>query len=259
MVDIYRLRRFIKELAYLGGAKAREMFGNHGSVEVKSHTNDVVTQADIEVNKLIVNKIMEVFPDHGTISEELGYQGADREYVWIIDPIDGTLNFKTGIPLFAVLIALQHKGVTILSCVYFPILDQCYVAWLNNGATLNGKPIQCSSTSDLANSLGLSYATLDEARVRLTEDLFTRHGESEIKIASMGATAVNMAYVADGKRDWLFNGDNGGIWDYEPPVLLLREAGCLVTTLDGKHWEHGKGNFIAANPKLHAELLKLFE
>lgn len=259
MVDITGFRNFIEELARLGGAKALEMFGNHGSVVVKAHTNDVATQADIEVNQLIVNRIKEVFPEDGIISEELGVEGADRDRVWIIDPIDGTLNFKTGIPLFAVLIALQCNGVTILSCVYIPTMDACYIAELNKGATLNGKPIRCSRTLSLANSLGLTYASLDAERVELFQKVFAAQGNSKIKISSIGATAVNIAYVADGTRDWLFCGDGGGIWDYEPTLLLLREAGCLVTTLSGEEWEHGKGIFIAANPTLHAELLKLFQ
>lgn len=259
MVDLTYFRNYIEEFARLGGAKALEMFGNHGSVKVKAHTNDVATQADIEVNQLIVNRIKEVFPEHGIISEELGVDGADRDYVWIIDPIDGTLNYKTGIPQFAVLIALQFEGVTFLSCVYIPTSDSCYIAELGNEAKLNGKTIRCSRTAGLANSLGLTYATLDLERVELFQKVFAVQGNSKIKISSMGATAVNIAYVADGTRDWLFCGDTGEIWDYEPTILLLREAGCLVTTSSGEEWEHGKGNFIAANPSLHAELLELFK
>lgn len=254
------LKSFMVEMAREAGKVALEMFGNHGKIEIKAHDLDLVTEADKKVNDLIVNRIRSKFPDHGIISEEMGEENSNLENIWIIDPIDGTLNYSRKIPLFVVLITFRHKDIVQLCCVYDPTHNDMYIAEQGKGAWLNDTPIHCSQNTELDLSLGITNDSLAGPRIKFLLNLQKNVSSSnKLWASAYGATGINCAFVADGRRDWYLCRGNGGLWDYAGTILLLRESGCIVTDLNGNDWEYGMGEFLAANPQLHTKLLPLLQ
>lgn len=252
------MKEFMLSITREAGILTQSMFGKFGKVETKSGPLDVVTEADKASDQLFTDRITASLPDHGIISEELPAYQTDKDYVWVIDPIDGTLNYRTGIPSYAIIVALRYKNETIMSCVHNPVTGEFHTAEKGRGAYLNGGPIHCSNHETIESSLGLT----NDAVSVLRKDMFSRalvsFKEKSFWASSIGCTGVSCGLLADGRKHWYLCSGGGGIWDYAGTVLLLQESGCLVTDLEGKEWEYGTGPFIAANPILHRQLIKLF-
>ena len=148
--------KFIRQIAKKAGAVALTRFGKDGALYLKTRNRlSVVTKADLLVEKIIISAIRKKYPDHGIISEESPRHKPDAEYVWIIDPIDGTLNFATGIPLFGTMVALAHRGQVILSAIHFPVTDELFFAKKGKGAYVNGKRVHCSRHREWSTSTGV--------------------------------------------------------------------------------------------------------
>lgn len=248
---------FIQKIAKEAGAAVLERFGKDGAHYTKSKRIwDVVTKADLLSEKLIVSHIQERFPNHSIISEESGNINEGSEYVWVIDPIDGTYNFSSGTPLFGVMVCLVHKGDVILSAINIPATRELFFAKTGKGAYLNGKRIHCSSRSDIRATFGNSSTSLSLRSKRFLKNLLSISGEGGLMNGSFGSMANNACYVAAGRRDWMV-AVNGSIWDFAPVYLMLKEAGCKVTDTKGNPWTFGTLEMVAANPRLHTQLLKL--
>ena len=180
----------------------------------------------------------------------------NAEYVWVVDPIDGTLNFSRGVPLFGVMVCLVHRGEVILSAIDLPAEHQLFFAKKGKGAYLNGKRVHCSDKKALDQSFGAGSARLDGRPAALIENLIRTARKQNMQYASFFSMAVNACYVASGRRDWMAP-LAGAIWDFAPAYLLLKESGCKVTDMKGGPWKFGMLEMVAANPTLHKELLKL--
>src|SRR3989338_5119797 len=153
--------KFIRQIAKKAGAVALTRFGKDGALYLKTRNRlSVVTKADLLAEKIIISAIRKRDPDHGIISEESAHHRPDAEYVWIIDPIDGTLNFSTGIPLFGTMVALAHRGKVILSAIYLRVTNELFFAKKGKGAYVNGQRIHCSRHSDWATSTGVGPSGL---------------------------------------------------------------------------------------------------
>ena len=145
--------KFAINIAKKAGEIQMSYFGNISSLEKKSTSIDLLTNADIESEKYIINQIQTTYPKHSILSEEAGNIANDSQYLWVIDPLDGTTNFTHNLPIFAVSIGLVKKGVeAICAVVYNPAVNKCFYAEKNKGSYLDGKKIQCSSSSTLSNS-----------------------------------------------------------------------------------------------------------
>jgi myo-inositol-1(or 4)-monophosphatase len=249
--------KFIQKVTREAGAAVLERFGKEKVHYVKSgYLWDVVTKADLLSQKIITSRIRKKYPDHGIISEEQGPIKEDAEYIWVIDPIDGTLNFSRGVPLFGVMVCLVHKGRVILSAVHLPATDEFFFARAGGGAYCNGKRIRCTSTKLLTRSFGASSSSLRLRTKKFMTNLLGSADEEHMMLAAFGSIAVNSCYVAAGRRDWFVQA-SGKIWDFAPAYLMLKESGCNVTDMKGKPWQFGTLEMVAANPRLHKELLKL--
>lgn len=267
-MDTQLIKEFMLKTTREAGKVALSRFGRHGNVDMKSHPLDLVSEADKSTNQLFVKRINQAFPDHGIISEEFPTVGADNKVVWIIDPIDGTLNYIKGIPCWAIIVGVRINGQMEMSCVYNPIMGEMYFAERGKGAFRGISKIQCSDQSELMYSVGLTNDSISEQRLNFLDGLESlvswdfEPTETEQKrviwASSNGCTAISCGWVADGRKDWYYCSGGGGIWDYEGTVFLLQESGCVVTSPDGSEWQHGNGPFIAANPTLHAKLVELF-
>jgi myo-inositol-1(or 4)-monophosphatase len=216
---------------------------------------DLVTEIDHQAQDLIASKLQEAFPTYGLIGEEGNEPVLSDGPRWIVDPLDGTVNYVRGYPFFAVSIALERDGELAVGVVYNPILDELFVAEKGKGASLNGSPIQVSSTTRLEESVlasGFPY------EVWINDDDNSREWRRFLKRAlSMrcdGCAALDLCHVAMGRLDGHWELELGP-WDMAAGALVVQEAGGSVTQVTGEPFSpYGRG-VLASNGHLHAEML----
>lgn len=250
------IETFIKEITKKAGEITLEKFGKVGVLSTKKHILDIVTEADLLSNAFLEREIKKKYPDHGIISEELGKYNTNAEYVWIIDPLDGTLNFSKQIPFYAVLVGLKKGDTMEMGCVYQPVSGDLYFARKGKGAFLNGKKIRCSPQRTLVNSIGLMNDLVKKERLQSMNRLLDTLEGGRCNIRIFASIGLSCAYVADGREDWYVSHE-GAVWDYAAATLIAQEAGCTVTDFDGNPWNVDTKKMIIANKQLHAQLFKM--
>lgn len=225
-------------------------------VEYKGEV-DLVTAFDRK-SQDIIHRILETrFPDHSILAEEELNVARDKELLWVIDPIDGTTNFAHSLPLYCISIALMKEGKTEVSVIYIPVLDEMFTAVRGQGAFLNDSPIRVSTEKNLGHSLlatGFPY----DRKERL--DFFIKPFKNFIMasrgVRRMGSAAIDMAYTACGRFDgfWEYNLHP---WDTAAGVLLVEEAGGVVTDFSGNPFDPWKKEVLAANTHIHPGMLRI--
>ncbi|MEK9153984.1 MAG: inositol monophosphatase [Patescibacteria group bacterium] len=249
--------RFIQKITKAAGRAVLKKFGKVGVKYMKSDALwDCVTEADLISDRLIVSAIKKHYPTHGIISEESGSHNPDSDYMWVIDPIDGTFNFSRGTPQFGVMVCLAYRRNIVLAAIDLPATKEFFFAKKGKGAFLNGKRIRCSSQGSLHNSFGAGSSGIKTRTTHFLQNLIDAGKTEEINFGSMASMAVNACYVACGRRDWLV-ALAGALHDFAPVYLILKEAGCKVTDMKGKPWKFGQLEMVATNSSLHKQLLKL--
>lgn len=250
------MQDFIKEIAREAGNIVLQKFGKIGVKYTKRDDTDVVTEADVASNELLVGRIKDRFPSHGIISEEQPEFQQDADYVWIVDPLDGTRNYSTHTPLFAVLVGLAHQGKMQLATIFDPLHDEMFFAERGKGAALNGQPIVCSKRAELKHSFGCLNTHWSVNRIDWLKKVIHASETSDFWTSGFGSVAVSTAFVAAGRRDW-YCGFGSFLWDYAATSLVLSESGCTVTNAAGEPWQIGHRELVAANPALHPTILKM--
>jgi myo-inositol-1(or 4)-monophosphatase len=221
-------------------------------VQVKSE-NDFVTEIDNKAEQEIIYTIRSAFPDHGILAEESGHHPGD-EYQWVIDPLDGTTNFVHGFPQFAVSIGLKKRGRLEQAVVYDPLRQELFTASRGNGAQLNDHRIRVSKRSDLDGALlGTGFPFKQQQHLDCYIDTFKALFPMTAGIRRAGSAALDLAYVAAGRLDGFWE---IGLkeWDMAAGVLLIQEAGGLVSDFSGGNEFMQTGNIITGNPKLFKQL-----
>lgn len=254
-------REFLETTIREAGRILMEHFGHVGVDHAKDgDAHSVVTAADIAVNTYVTEQIHQHFPDGAIVSEEdpSSHGNTSAERVWIIDPLDGTKNFASRVPLFGVLIAYAEHGDVVLSAIYLPTTDELAIAEKGQGAMLNGKTMATSTHTDFASSYGCGPAKIGREHATNFARALNATYPSQVSpwMNNLGTVANTAVYLADGRRDWYLS-RGSKVWDYSAPSLILREAGCIVTNYQGEPWTLQDGEMLAANPHLHAELLRL--
>lgn len=247
---------------------AKILLNRQGTVEaIEKGPKDIVTEADFASQNAIVQILLDAYPNHLVMAEECdGNSSAvnrsagaipSDQYRWIIDPLDGTINYVHGIPSFAVSVALERGGELLVGVVYDPILDECFSAVVGEGAFLNGKPV-CSSTCDSMREalMAVSFsANVPRDSVEIRRFVEVLHASHTIR--RLGSAALNLCYVACGRLDG-YIASSVKAWDVAAGALLLREAGATITSLDGGSLDLYRPRFAcAATVKLHAELMEI--
>ncbi|MFK7691445.1 inositol monophosphatase family protein [Paenibacillus sp. HJGM_3] len=239
--------------------------GAHAMLDVKSSAQDLVTEVDRGSESLIRNLIRTHFPTHAFLGEEGVGAGANAsvqalkevsgaEYLWIVDPIDGTTNFVHGFPFFSVSIALAHKGEVIVGVIYDPFHDELFVAEKGKGAYLKGKRMQVSGDAKLSDSLiatGFPAGTTSTLPVNMKglQALAPKVRNTRV----IGSAALHLAYVAAGRLSGFWEiGLNS--WDIAAGALLVREAGGEVTDTLGRPYSLPVRHVLATNGRIHREL-----
>lgn len=218
--------------------------------------NDFVTEVDQAAEREIIRVIRRAYPDHGILAEESGARDTDHDFVWVIDPLDGTTNFIHGIPQFAVSIAVRHRGRLEQAVVYDPIKEELFTASRGGGAFLNSRRIRVTGLKDLSGALlgtGIPFREEQDLDHYLRTLRVLLPGTAGVR--RPGAASLDLAYVACGRLDGFWEmGLNE--WDMAAGVLLVQEAGGLVSDLRGGNDYLEHGNVVAAGPKVFKAMLQ---
>ena len=244
----------VERLARDAGQILRAGYNKVHDVSYKGEI-DLVTEVDAQSEDFLVKAIREEFPDHYILTEESGVIDGDDTHIWYIDPLDGTVNYAHGIPIFSVSIAYAYAGELQLAAVYDPMRDELFSAEKGKGATLNGERIQVSGTSELARSLlttGFPYDMWHTADDNLAS--YGRFAKLTQGVRRLGSAALDLCYVGAGRFD--------GYWerilqpyDVAAGGLIAAEAGAKVTALDGSPDFLSKPpSVLAAPPVLHQKM-----
>lgn len=238
-----------------GANELRRFFNGTFKISNKEGINNLVTEADHASEKAIINVIKNDFPEHFILSEECGETGSANEYKWIIDPIDGTVNFANGIPICCVSIGLEHNGQMILGAVCNPNMNEFFIAEKGAGATLNDKKITVSDKTEVIKSClvtGFPYTYLDEPNgpIQIFEKLIRRG----VPVRRLGSAAIDLCWVAAGRFDGFYE-HNLSAWDSAAGFLIVEEAGGKVTDFKGDYYSPYQPHLVATNGNIHDELL----
>ena len=226
------------------------------TVRSKRH-NDFVSEVDHAAEEAIIETLREAYPKHGFLAEESGAKDAKADYVWVIDPLDGTTNFLHGFPQYCVSIALLHKNAAAHAVVFDPNRNELFTASKGSGAYLNDRRIRVSKTDRLDDALvGTGFPFREVDRIDEYLRMFRNVTCTSSGIRRPGAAALDLAWVAAGRIDGFWELGLSP-WDMAAGALLIREAGGLVGDLDGEDRYMASGNIVATNAKLFAALLKL--
>ena len=222
--------------------------------------NDFVTEVDEACERVIIETLTQAYPSHGFLGEESGLTGVSAaskasEYVWVIDPLDGTTNFIHGMPVYCVSIGLLHKGQVTQAVVYDPSRDELFVASKGKGAFLNDRRIRVSKQDRLEGALvGTGFPFKRQAQIDLYLSMFKEISEKAAGLRRPGAAAIDLAYVAAGRYDAFF--EMGLMpWDAAAGSLLITEAGGFVGNFKGESDYLFAENILAGTPKVFAQMV----
>jgi myo-inositol-1(or 4)-monophosphatase len=225
-------------------------------ITVKSR-NDFVSDVDRQAEREIVAILQKAYPSHGILGEEGGRMGVRNEdYVWVIDPLDGTTNFLHGFPQFAVSIGLLHRGRPDVGVIYDPLRQELFTAKRGAGATLENRRMRVAPHQSLhAALLGTGFPFKDQTYIDPYLGMLKDLIKDTAGIRRAGSAALDLAYVAAGRLDGFWE-IGLQLWDMAAGVLMIQEAGGLVTDLSGGERFLDNGQILAANPKLHQAMLE---
>jgi myo-inositol-1(or 4)-monophosphatase len=226
------------------------------TVRSKRH-NDFVSEVDHAAEDAIISTLREAYPKHGFLAEESGEKDSNADYVWVIDPLDGTTNFLHGFPQYCVSIALLHKGVASHAVVFDPNRNEIFTASKGVGAYVNDRRIRVSKTDKLDDALiGTGFPFREVENIDRYLRMFRNVTCTTSGIRRPGAAALDLAWVAAGRIDGFWELGLSP-WDMAAGALLVREAGGLVGDLAGEERYMHSGNIVATNAKLFAAMLKV--
>lgn len=250
------LKQTLIEATKAGAEQLVHFFDKEFKVSNKEGVNNLVTEADHASEKAIFEVIRKQFPDHYILSEEAGEMAQDSSYKWIIDPIDGTVNFANGIPICCVSIAVEKDGQMILGAVYNPFMNEFFFAERGQGAYLNDKRIYVSKQNEVMKAClvtGFPYTYLDMPNGPL--QVFDRLIRKGIPVRRLGSAAIDLCWVAAGRFDGFYE-HKLQAWDSAAGFLMVEEAGGTITDFEGNYYSPYQPHLVATNGKIHAELLK---
>jgi myo-inositol-1(or 4)-monophosphatase len=238
------------------GAIQKERYGREFEIRKKG-VIDLVTEVDRTCEDAILRRLRSAFPDHDIVTEESQLVQTGSRYVWFVDPLDGTTNFAHGYPFFCTSVALTVDGVAVAGAVYDPLKDELFTAQRGGGAHLNGRRLGVSSESDLLQSLlvtGFPYDLRDDLQAKLR--LFNRFMGHARAIRRDGAAALDLCYVAAGRVDGFWE-ELLQPWDMMAALVVIEEAGGLITRFDGSPVGLSADQIVAAGPALHSAMLQV--
>jgi myo-inositol-1(or 4)-monophosphatase len=255
-MDLELVKRIGIAAAYKGGGVLMSHYGKVFRIDKKG-VIDLVTEADTESERVIIETIQKVFTNHTILAEESGLSTGDADHQWIIDPLDGTTNFAHQIGLFSISIAFMLKGETVFGLVLNPVTGELFTAVKGKGASLNGRQILVSTAMAVSESFlvtGFPYNLrdcFDPLIARFSKCLRASQG-----VRRLGSAAIDLCYIACGRFDGFWE-QNLKPWDTAAGELIAREAGAIVTDFSNQPFTIYKNEILATNGKIHKEMLSL--
>jgi myo-inositol-1(or 4)-monophosphatase len=254
------MKNTLMKAALEAGKILKENFGGNYGISSKDVVSNIVTDIDRQSEEKIFEIIRQDFPEHYILSEEAGALKQDSEFKWIIDPIDGTVNYAHSIPLTCVSIAVEKKGEVILGAVYNPVSGEFFFAEKNNGAYLNEKKIAVSQCEDLGRSLLVTGFPYNSSAYKPDPvHIFKKFIMMDLPIRRLGSAALDLCWTACGRFEafWEYNLN---AWDVAAGVLILEEAGGLVTDLSGNIFSvYGKEILAVNNIHIQKSMLEVID
>lgn len=258
--DVSNLSSIAEQAAIKAGEILREGFYTEFKIQAKTSHYDVVTIFDTRSEECIISTIHEAFPDHVFLGEESGFsKDPQGKVVWIIDPLDGTMNFSRQIPIFTISIAAVYNNQVLCGVVYQPMTGELFVARKGQGAFLNGEPIHVSQTDDISRGIfAIGFPYISPGQTTQNVDFCFELLRRGTPIRNLGSGALNMSYLAAGRFDgfwipFLYS------WDMAAGMLIVEEAGGKVTHQNGEPFNNLVVNhsfdILATNGYLHEKIL----
>lgn len=250
-----------KKAALEAGKIQMQYYEKEKDISTKSTKTDILTQVDLLCQEAIIKIIKQNFPDHGFLAEEEDVdESNDSGYVWVIDPIDGTVNYANDIPMFCVSIGLRKDNEMLVGVVFSPVLNEMFWAAKGQGAYLNGNKICVSETSNLVNSVvATGFPPDKDKNPENNTKEFCEVTKRVRGVRRLGSAAIDLVYVACGKMEGYWEMYIKP-WDIAAGVLILEEAGGIATTMNKEELQfEKKTNIIATNKGIYEELLKILK
>jgi len=250
------LDKVLLQAVEAGAQELTRFFNGPFKISHKEGINNLVTEADHASERAIVEVIKSQFPGHRILGEEGGDISTEGDYKWIIDPIDGTVNFSQGIPICCVSIGIEREGKMIFGAVYNPLMQELFFAEKGKGASLNGKAIKVSEKNSVERSClvtGFPYTYLDMPNGPL--QVFERLIRKGIPVRRLGSAAIDLCWVAAGRFDGFYE-HKLQAWDSAAGFLIVEEAGGMVTDFEGNSFSPYQPHIVATNGRIHDELLR---
>lgn len=249
----------LENLALGAGRILKEGYGGKIQIDMKGKI-DLVTEFDRRSEDYLVGAIRSQFPDHKVITEERGVIQGENNRVWYIDPLDGTVNYAHGVPIFSVSIAYMENGQVVLGAIYDPMQAELYVAERGQGTRLNGRPVRVSQASALDQSLLVTGFPYDMHTNPVNNlDHYANFAVRSRGVRRLGSAAIDLAYVAAGRFDgfWEIRIRN---WDIAAGSLLVEEAGGKVTDVGGgPDFISEEPSILATNGRIHSQMLAVLQ
>ncbi len=263
-IELSAVTKKMIQAALLAGESLRKDFYARESLQIKQKTpGDFVSNADLNSEKILVKQLLTAYPDYGFLNEEAGeIEGRNKEYRWIIDPLDGTANFLQGIPHWSVSIALEKTSEgekeIIASVIYDPSKSELFIAEKGCGAYLGDTPLSVGSQTDLqACSLATSLPTKSHAIESNSAIRYTKLASTMGRVRALGSATLDLCYIAAGRFDLCHLDRKIQYWDMAAGSLMVTEAGGTVTDLQGTHEYLEKGQILAGNSDIHKLALEV--
>jgi myo-inositol-1(or 4)-monophosphatase len=253
---VEELSMLARRAALAGAHELRDLFGRITRIRSKGSAGNLVTEADLAAEQAVLAVLTEATPDFGVLAEESGRRSGSGDLEWCVDPLDGTTNYAHGFPFFATSVGLLWRGLPLLGALEAPALEQSFWGAAGLGSWCNGKRLavsDCGHVRDALLATGFAYDRTTRSDNNYAEFAWFTHRSHGVRRA--GAAALDLAYVAAGRLDGYW--ERGlSPWDLAAAVVLVEEAGGVVSGYDGSRLAISEGRLVACAPGLHGELLE---
>lgn len=253
------LKNTLLRAVHAGADVLKHYFEGSFEVQSKDSLNNLVTEVDKKAEDVVIDIIRGEFPEHFILSEEVGEMSTASNYKWIIDPIDGTVNFAHSIPICCVSIGLEKDGILLMGAVFNPFMNELFYAEKGKGATLNGKTLRVSKKNELESAClvtGFPYRWVDVGTDPIS--VFERFIRLGLPVRRLGSAALDLCWVAAGRFDgfWEYNLNP---WDIAAGYLIVEEAGGRITNFNGAPYSIYDKQTLATNGAIHDQMLQLIQ
>ena len=253
--NIEQIKKVGIDMVFAAGAELAKRYEKYKRSDFKLKSpREIVTAADLASEKIILGAIKKNFPDHKILSEEAGANKKESDFLWVVDPLDGTHNFSMHNPLWAVSVALFYDGEPVLGFIFAPVLKEFFLAEIG-GSYLNGQKINVSEI-DHNNAINTFCHSSKITDVKKAIKYYTYQKLNNFDVRQLGSASLELAYVASGRVESIMI-PGAHSWDVAAGVLLVREAGCLVTDFKNKTWTIKSKDILASNGVVHEAILKV--